>query len=208
MVKPDAGETMGVPATLLVEADEVAAQWMHAGLTERIPGLRVTRCTRLDEARAHLSTGYFRAVVATHILPDGQAAELVDYIRRIGVSAELILPTYPATSGETLLDHVSARVSRALAGPDENDLRHQLEELARDVSRLGHDLNNPLSVISGNAQLLAELARMVDVDPMLARPIQDIEEASRQLAALVGRLAEIKARASAALGREQPQRLG
>lgn len=51
-----------------------------------------------------------------------------------------------------------------------------------------HDINNPLSIISGNAQLLLELSRALDLDPDVAKPIRDIEEASQRLARMIERL--------------------
>jgi len=56
------------------------------------------------------------------------------------------------------------------------------------LRRVTHDINNPLSIISGNAQLLLELARVLDLDPDVAKPIRDIEEASHRLANMVSRL--------------------
>ena len=61
-------------------------------------------------------------------------------------------------------------------------------ELQVALTRVTHDINNPLAVISGNAQLLLELARALDLDPDVAKPIQDIEEASQRLADMVQRL--------------------
>jgi signal transduction histidine kinase len=62
------------------------------------------------------------------------------------------------------------------------------EQLQVALSRVTHDINNPLSIISGNAQLLLELAQVLDLDPDVAKPIRDIEEASQRLARMVGRL--------------------
>lgn len=56
------------------------------------------------------------------------------------------------------------------------------------LSRVTHDINNPLTIISGNAQLLVELSRALGLDPDVAKPIQDIEEASQRLADMVERL--------------------
>lgn len=56
------------------------------------------------------------------------------------------------------------------------------------LTRATHDINNPLAIISGNAQLLMELSRALDLDPDVAKPIQDIEEASQRLAVMVERL--------------------
>lgn len=90
-----------------------------------------------------------------------------------------------------------AALSRAGARPNDAQeerpgLPADAEALKRALSEVTHDLNNPLAIISGNAQLLLELARMLDLDPDVAKPIQDIEEASQRLAATVDRLNELK----------------
>jgi len=78
-----------------------------------------------------------------------------------------------------------------------------LSDVRRRLSRVVHDVNNPLAIISGNAQLLVELARMMDLDPELAKPISDIEEASRQLAERVELLAQLKEEVLTALGEQE-----
>lgn len=62
------------------------------------------------------------------------------------------------------------------------------DDLQGALRRVTHDINNPLSIISGNAQLLLELSRVLDLDPDVAKPIRDIEEASQRLANMVERL--------------------
>ncbi len=62
------------------------------------------------------------------------------------------------------------------------------DDLQGALRRVTHDINNPLSIISGNAQLLLELSQVLDLDPDVAKPIRDIEEASQQLADMVERL--------------------
>jgi nitrogen-specific signal transduction histidine kinase len=61
-------------------------------------------------------------------------------------------------------------------------------DLQLALRRVTHDINNPLSIISGNAQLLIELSKVLDLDPDVAKPIRDIEEASQRLANMVERL--------------------
>ncbi len=67
-----------------------------------------------------------------------------------------------------------------------------LPTLQQTLSQVTHDINNPLAIISGNAQLLMELSRIMDLDADVAKPIRDIEEASRRLAQTIGRLNEVK----------------
>jgi hypothetical protein len=75
-----------------------------------------------------------------------------------------------------------------------------LEALRAETGAVAHAVNNPLTVIAGNAQLLAELARVGGVDPSLARPIADIEVAAQQLSEALGRLAVLRQRIAASLG--------
>lgn len=65
---------------------------------------------------------------------------------------------------------------------------HSDDDLQVALRRVTHDINNPLSIISGNAQLLLELSQVLDLDPDVANPIRDIEEASQRLADMVERL--------------------
>lgn len=82
------------------------------------------------------------------------------------------------------------------AAPDPSAL---LTDVRYALARVVHDVNNPLTIIAGNAQLLGELSRMMELDPDLAKPISDIEEASQQLAERMAQLAELKESVLAAL---------
>ena len=75
-----------------------------------------------------------------------------------------------------------------------------LPVLQEALSEVTHEINNPLAIISGNAQLLLELSRMMNLDPDVAKPIRDIEEASHRLAEMVRRLNALKE----TLGEAQP----
>lgn len=68
----------------------------------------------------------------------------------------------------------------------------QLRHVRRELSRLNHDLKNPLAIISGNAQFLRELIRMQGDDDDLERSLADIEEACRQIHALLQRLVVLR----------------
>ena len=57
-----------------------------------------------------------------------------------------------------------------------------IRALVRTLSRIYHDTNNPLAIVSGNAQFLLELSKTMDVDEDLLQPMQDIEEASERVA--------------------------
>lgn len=83
-----------------------------------------------------------------------------------------------------------ARPRRSGTTPDA-ETEQAAPDLHHTLSEVTHDINNPLAIISGNAQLLLELSRLLNLDPDVARPIQDIEEASRRLAAIIGRLSAL-----------------
>ena len=80
------------------------------------------------------------------------------------------------------------------AGP-EAMLREVLHALGRAV----HDANNPLTVITGNAQYALEMARSLEVDASLVRSVEDIEEAGRRLESAMAALSEVRRRLAAAV---------
>lgn len=57
-----------------------------------------------------------------------------------------------------------------------------IRKVQRILGRLYHDTNNPLAIVSGNAQFLLELARSMDLEDDLVQPMRDIEEASERVA--------------------------
>ena len=94
---------------------------------------------------------------------------------------------------DELIPHLDGRLDpiHPDGSQDGDAAPHQTIQSA--LTRVTHDINNPLAVISGNAQLLLELSRVLDLDPDVAKPIQDIEEASQQLASMVERLNALNA---------------
>lgn len=69
----------------------------------------------------------------------------------------------------------------------------RLAEAARALSRFQHDLSNPVAVIVGNVQLIAELAR-ASGDEMLLESLDDIAEAAERVESQLGRLTAIRKR--------------
>ncbi|PSQ99379.1 MAG: histidine kinase [Bacteroidetes bacterium QS_9_68_14] len=63
------------------------------------------------------------------------------------------------------------------------------------LSEVCHDLNNSLAVISGNAQLLAELARAEDLGPAFTDPLDDVEAARADISDALDRLNRLRAQA-------------
>jgi signal transduction histidine kinase len=60
------------------------------------------------------------------------------------------------------------------------------------ISSVYHDLNNPLSIISGNAQFLLELSREEDLNDQFVSSVQDIKEAAQKMADSLNRLDRLK----------------
>lgn len=92
-----------------------------------------------------------------------------------------------------LTPHADARSNGFRSDASQDGDAELRTDLHVALTRVTHDINNPLAVISGNAQLLLELARALELDPDVAKPIQDIEAASQQLAGMVARLNALNA---------------
>jgi signal transduction histidine kinase len=66
------------------------------------------------------------------------------------------------------------------------------EEIREAVSTVYHELNNPLSIISGNAQFLVELSQEEELDEQFVSSAQDIQEACRRMAESLQRLTRLR----------------
>ena len=67
-----------------------------------------------------------------------------------------------------------------------------VSELHRVLGEIKHDANNPIAIISGNAQLLAELARAEDLGLDFIDPLRDIEEACDRVAEVLNELTALQ----------------
>lgn len=65
--------------------------------------------------------------------------------------------------------------------PENYDLERILGDLRGRLSRVHHDLNNPLSIVSGNAQLIRELAKALRVEEEFIGPLDDLEAAVERM---------------------------
>ena len=74
----------------------------------------------------------------------------------------------------------------------DNNTVESREDAREAISSVYHDLNNPLSIISGNAQFLLELSREQDLDDQFVSSVQDIKEATQQMADSLNRLSRLK----------------
>ncbi|MDX1420138.1 MAG: histidine kinase dimerization/phospho-acceptor domain-containing protein [Rubricoccaceae bacterium] len=85
-------------------------------------------------------------------------------------------------------------------GGGDSEASGLLQALRTEAGAVAHAVNNPLTVIAGNAQLLGEMARMGALDPSLCRTVEDIEAAAQQLSEALGRLSVLRQRIAASLG--------
>lgn len=67
-----------------------------------------------------------------------------------------------------------------------------LDEVHDTVSTVYHDLNNPLSIISGNAQFLLEISEEEDLDEQFVSSARDIKEAAQRMADSLHKLTRLK----------------
>jgi len=72
---------------------------------------------------------------------------------------------------------------------DESEKIHAtLRTVRKHLSRIHHDLNNPLSIVSGNVQLMDELSKALQVGDDFEVPIKDAMVAVEQLTGITEEL--------------------
>jgi signal transduction histidine kinase len=87
-------------------------------------------------------------------------------------------------------------------GIDEgSEAARMLAELRQAVGDATHAVNNPLTVISGNAQLAVELARVMEVDAAVLAALQEIDQATASLSETLLRLDRLKQQIADQTGR-------
>ena len=73
---------------------------------------------------------------------------------------------------------------------DASDDRQKLEQIAELVSRVRHEINNPLTGVLGQAQLLLR----ADLNERARKRAESIEELALRLKDIVGQLREVQNR--------------
>lgn len=123
-------------------------------------------------------------------------------------SACFVLHSSDVAEAAIAIGHVLGESRRAVPeaaapqrqGADAQETSGLLQALRTEAGAVAHAVNNPLTVIAGNAQLLGEMARMGAIDPSLCRTVEDIEAAAQQLSEALGRLSMLRERIAASLG--------
>ena len=63
-----------------------------------------------------------------------------------------------------------------------------------DLSSIYHDINNPISIVAGNVELLQEMARSAGLGSEFEDPLGDVQRAVGQIVSQVERLVELRER--------------
>lgn len=66
-----------------------------------------------------------------------------------------------------------------------------LDAMRREIRRIYHDIKNPVAIIAGNAELMREIIKGMDVGDEIQMSVSDILEASGLLSDRVDQLKEI-----------------
>lgn len=66
------------------------------------------------------------------------------------------------------------------------------DQVSEALSKLHHDLKNPLSIISGNAQFLIEVGKEAGWGHQAVASLEDIEEAAERLASSLDQIKELR----------------
>ncbi len=175
---------MPTDSVLLVGPD--AAAWAAA-----LDGVHATGAETIVEARAYLAgTAFDVAYVQASAGPSDALVALRDVLG-------LALPI--ETVG-TLAD-VRDRLAGIGDGPTlDEPTRAALDGLKGEIGRVVHALNNPLAVITGNAQLGLELANALETDEAIVESLRSIAEAAGSLEALFADVSALRTRIDRLLG--------
>lgn len=205
---------------LIIEPLEENSLQISEALQKEIGAISIRRAGSLGEASETLDNGWADLVLVAQTLPDGTSLDVLSLAReamvpipvvvhlpeideelqlryeREGAACSICGPlqprawVYPVRMLSSLARHLG-RVRRHLQESRLEQLR-VYDSIRATVSRVNHEINNPLSIISGNVQLLLELTRAMDLEEEILKPLEDIEEASERVARLLKGLSEIK----------------
>jgi len=80
------------------------------------------------------------------------------------------------------VDHWGRGMDNVRMTKDESKQRNAtIRAVRKHLTRIHHDINNPLSIVSGNVQLLQELAKALKVSDDFDSSLKDIVTAVEQL---------------------------
>lgn len=174
--------------TVLLVGPEVEA-WA----LEEVDGIDLTTTASATAARAYLSGTEFDVVFLQEGVGGGSGLRALRDVLGLATPVEVV------ASRDDVMRWLS---SRSDGGPTRaGDPQAVLEELKLELGRVAHSLNNPLSVILGNAQLGLELAAAMDTDESVVEALRSIHEAGAELGELFSEVAALRDRVDRLLAR-------
>lgn len=197
---------------ILYDENEARGKLLYKSLLSQIPGIQVHRVRTREEAERVLQVGVTDLILVS--CAEGEGMPQAERVRAWAQDVPVI--TYEASAQ---VDHATAFIVMAVEGNSPFSLSHLILDVMKQrpsapaangmhtsstesldyqqvrsaLLRANHDINNPLSIISGNAQLLLELARATGLDDGIIQPMRDIEEASRRASSLLRQLVDLAA---------------
>lgn len=174
-----------VSSVLLVHPD--ADRWLE-GVTLSTAGVMTAATAK--EARAFIAGTAIETVL---IGPGVEGAEAIAALCDVlGLSTRVENVAGP----DALAEHLGAAAANA------GDPVEALRYLKGELGRVAHSLNNPLAVITGNAQLGLEVARATNADATVTEALEAVGEAAAELEALFSDIGQMRGRVGQALGQE------
>lgn len=213
-----ASQSAGV---LLIVGEDDQAQRIERTLETEMEALNLSRVATLSEGYTALAEDPFDLVLVKHTLPDGTSLDLLSHIEQAihKVSILVVMEAEEEAEAVAVMRAGAADYVRRVDDPSyvkelaikvkqvlhRHFLHQQVRQLEREreqmkildtvrttVATVKHEINNPLAIISGNAQLLLELTRAMKLSDDLVHPIEDIEEASQRIAESLDKLGNLK----------------
>nr|BCX01268.1 MAG: hypothetical protein KatS3mg041_1314 [Bacteroidota bacterium] len=163
----------------------------------------------------------FDLILTDHNLPDGDGLEVIAHVRTLGHTTPVVVLTgvgredvavaamkagaYDYLTKDPDLSHLEKlplvlqdvlrrrELERRLAELEAQ--RSELEKLRllqQTVAAINHEINNPLSIITGYAQMLLSLASVYELDAEVVQALEAINEAADRIAEITKRLAALK----------------
>lgn len=204
---------------IYIEPEEQVARRIEAVLSEDWSQVKVHHIPSLTEAYALLQREYFDVALINHELPGESSFDFLSYLTQVGLDLPVVVIMEPGEeeiaiavmksgardcirrdANQQYLEDLASKLYEAF---DRHLIQQEVAERAREeeksklietirttVATVKHEINNPLAIISGNAQLLTELARGMDDE--ITKPIRDIEEASHRIAQSLNKLSNLK----------------
>ena len=205
---------------LVVEQNDADALQIERAIQHDRPTVQLRRARTLADAETLLSGSCFDVVLLAEEVSDGDCLHLLRHMVRsacllpVVVLAEYghddlahrVLKMGASDCVQKQLDqgHLNGLAKRleqairrhhmihqAVAQTRHREHKQSIEVIKSTLASIKHEINNPLAIVYGNAQLLLELTRM-EPDEELIKPIRDIAEASSRIAQSLDKLNHIK----------------